>query len=276
MTEIQSKFICVADSRLRENSSTSKVANIVAWLGVPKFGDPSHQNGILSFAYLALNLPWLGDKLTAKAIKKSTTGEVKEGVQKAHVLNVLRDLGNTLTFVPGFGYGRYLAKRKIPALFIYSAANEYPLHYHSEQVPNLESKVSLSGERDELGMRRLNLDLRFSQQDIEGIIKAHHHWDEYLRKHGCGYLKYLSDDLETSIWSQSRDGFHQVGTTRMSLSPNDGVVGPNCNVHGFDNLFVSSSSIFVTSGQANSTFMIIAFGLRLADYLKQQLSGGLA
>jgi choline dehydrogenase-like flavoprotein len=55
----------------------------------------------------------------------------------------------------------------------------------------------------------------------------------------------------------------------MSADPQDGVVGTNCNVHGLDNLFVASSSIFVTSGQANSTFMIVAFALRLADHLKK-------
>jgi choline dehydrogenase-like flavoprotein len=56
----------------------------------------------------------------------------------------------------------------------------------------------------------------------------------------------------------------------MSKDANDGVVDVNCKIHGVDNLFVASSSIFVTSGQANSTFMIVAFALRLADYLKKK------
>jgi choline dehydrogenase-like flavoprotein len=41
----------------REFLHEKELTNIVAWLGVPKFGDPSHRNGILSFAYLALNSP---------------------------------------------------------------------------------------------------------------------------------------------------------------------------------------------------------------------------
>jgi GMC oxidoreductase/FAD binding domain len=255
----------------REFLHEQKLSNIVAWLGVPKFGDPSHRSGILSAAYLALNLPWLGDKLTAKAIKKSTTGDI-EGVYQAHLTNVLRNLGQTLTFVPEFGYRRYIARRKIPGLFPYSAANEYPLHYHAEQIPNINSHVYLSNEQDALGMRRLNVDLRFCDRDVAEIIRAHQYWDEYLRRHNCGHLKYLTDDLEASIWSQARDGFHQVGTTRMSAAPQDGVVDVNCQVYGFEDLFISSSSIFVTAGQANSTFMIVAFGLRLVDHLKQVLS----
>jgi choline dehydrogenase-like flavoprotein len=120
-------------------------------------------------------------------------------------------------------------------------------------------------------MRRLNIDLQFMSQDIDSVIQAHQYWDKHLRKHNCGYLQYITDDLEASIWDQARDGFHQIGTTRMSDSPSTGVVGKNCNVHGFNDLFIASSSTFVTSGQANSTFMVVAFALRLAEHLKEKL-----
>jgi choline dehydrogenase-like flavoprotein len=253
----------------RDFLNQKQLPNIVAWLGSPKFGDPSHQNGILSSAYLALNMPVLKNYLTSTAMRKAAIGEEDQGIFWAHVSNVLKDFPQALTFVPSFGYGRYIAKRKIPALFVYSAANEYPLHYHSEQVPNLNSNVSLSDECDALGMRKLNINLQCTQQDIDGVVQAHTYWDQHLRKHNCGYLKYVTDDPEASVWQQAGDGFHQVGTTRMSANTKDGVVGTNCNVHGLDNLFIASSSIFVTSGQANSTFMIVAFALRLADHLKK-------
>ncbi len=249
-----------------------QLSNTVGWLGAPEFGDFSHQNGILSSAYIALNLPILKTRLGAStAIRRAAIGKDK-GIYYPHIVNIFKDVGQILSFIPSFGYGRFIAKRKIPALFVYSAANEYPLHYHSEQVPNPESRVSLSNEKDALGMRRLNIELRFTDQDIESVVKAHHHWDQHLRKHDCGYLEYLSEDLEAAVWSQAGDGFHQVGTTRMSEHPSQGVVDVNLNVHGFDDLFVASSSTFVTSGQANSTFMIVAFALRLADYLKQELT----
>ncbi len=246
-----------------------QLSNTVGWLGAPEFGDFSHQNGILSSAYIALNLPLLKTRLGAStAIRRAAIGKDK-GIYSPHIMNIIQDFGEILSFIPSFGYGRFVAKRKIPALFVYSAANEYPLHYHSEQVPNPDSTVSLGNEQDALGMRRLNINLRFTDQDIESVVKAHHYWDQHLRKHECGYLKYVSDDLETTVWTQAGDGFHQVGTTRMSEYPSEGVVDANCNVHGFDDLFVASSSTFVTSGQANSTFMIVAFALRLADYLKK-------
>jgi GMC oxidoreductase/Pyridine nucleotide-disulphide oxidoreductase len=255
----------------REFLSEKGLTNIVAWLGSPKFGNPTHKNGILSAAYVALSLPVLRNYLTSTAIRKSAIGEAEKGIYWSHILNILGDLSSTITFIPKFGYGRFIARRKIPALFVYSGSNEYPLHYHGEQVPNLNSTVSLSDEQDDLGMRRLDINLRFTQQDIDGVIVAHQYWDRHLRNHNCGYLKYLTDDPEASVWAQASDGFHQVGTTRMSETSNNGVVGRNCNIHGFDNLFIASSSIFTTSGQANSTFMIVVFALRLADYLKNKL-----
>ena len=255
-----------------EFQQEQQLSNTVAWLGAPEFGDFSHQNGILSSAYIALNLPVLKHRLGAStAIRRAAIGKDK-GVYSPHIMNIIKDVAQIASFIPNFGYGRFIAKRKIPALFVYSAANKYPLHYHSEQLPNPDSTVSLSNETDELGMRRLDIDLRYRDRDIENVVKAHHHWDRHLRKHECGYLKYVTGDLEARVWEQAGDGFHQVGTTRMSEHKNDGVVGTNCNIHGFDDLFVASSSTFVTSGQANSTFMVVAFALRLADHLKQELA----
>jgi choline dehydrogenase-like flavoprotein len=56
----------------------------------------------------------------------------------------------------------------------------------------------------------------------------------------------------------------------MAATPGDGVVDADLCVYGTENLYVASSSTFVTSGQANSTFMIVAFALRLADHLRRE------
>lgn len=255
----------------REFLHEKQLTNTVAWLGTPQFGNPNHGSGIFSLAYLALTTPVISKYLAAKAIRETAIGHDRKDLFWAHVRNVIRDFGSTIKFLPTFALQRYVVKRKIPALFVYNASNQYPLHYHAEQVPNFDSRVTLSEEADALGMHRLNIDLRYSDQDVDSVVRAHQYWDEYLRHYKCGYLKYLTHDLSTSVWEQASDGYHQIGTTRMSQYASDGVVSPNCNVHGFDNLFVASSSIFVTSGQANSTLMIVAFALRLVDFLKNQL-----
>jgi choline dehydrogenase-like flavoprotein len=81
----------------------------------------------------------------------------------------------------------------------------------------------------------------------------------------------LHEDAAEAVWSRLGGGFHQMGTTRMSVRPEDGVVDRNLAVHGFSDLHVASSSAFVTSGQANSTFMTLVFALRLVEHLQREL-----
>jgi choline dehydrogenase-like flavoprotein len=122
-------------------------------------------------------------------------------------------------------------------------------------------------------MPKLNIDIKFSEEDTDGVVAAHKSWDEYLRRTGVGQIEYLHDDLSEAILSRAGGGFHQIGTTRMSTNPEDGVVDGQLGVHGVNNLSVVSSSTFVTSGQANSTLLIVMLAMRLAEHLHRLGAG---
>jgi hypothetical protein len=254
--------------------------NVVSWLGNWELPDARHGYGQLSFIYLALTSP-LGPSLAPEVQRLSMTGGEIPGTpygmatitsRGSHLQNILRHPLATGMFAARFGAGRFLARtRRVPGFFMYSKDNLYPFQYHGEQLPNPESKVTLTSETDRLGRRKLAVDLRFIKEDVDGIIRAHKHWDRYFRARGVGQLEYQHDDLEQAVDQRMGGGFHQAGTTRMSGSPADGVVDQNLAVHGVSNVYVASSSTFVTAGQANSTFMIVAFAVRLADHLARQL-----
>ena len=95
-------------------------------------------------------------------------------------------------------------------------------------------------------MPRLNIEMRFSQADVDGILRCHEVWNEYLRKDGCGRLEYVSPDPRSLVWSMVGGGTHQLGTTRMASKAEDGVVNEQLAVHGMTNLFVASSSVLLT------------------------------
>ncbi|MEI6505194.1 MAG: GMC family oxidoreductase [Planctomycetota bacterium] len=254
----------------REAQAREQITNVVAWLVNPPIADPGHGSGILSFAYLALSSRF-GRYFVSDAIRKANVGEKGRQNTWAHLWNMIRDLPATAAFVPTFGVRRYLLWRRVPGFFVPSRDNSYLLHYHGEQVPNLESRVTLAPDTDRLGLRRLVIDLRFSQPDVDGVLRSHQLWDEHLRRQRCGALEYLYNDPERAVWEQAADGYHQAGTTRMAKSPDDGVVDEHCRVHGTGNLFVASSSVFPTSGQANSTFMIVVLAIRLAEHLRRMI-----
>jgi choline dehydrogenase-like flavoprotein len=257
-----------------------QVPNVVGWLSNPEPADPAHRSGVLSFVYLLLASP-LGALFSPPAQRKTLTGErvpgtpygaATRGSVRTHLSNIAHGLGPTARFVVSFGFGRFLTRgRRLPGFFVPSDTNTYPLIFHGEHLPRYDSRVELIDARDAFGMRRLRIDVRFSEADVEGVLRAHSEWDAHLRRFGCGEVEYLADDVAELVSSQLGAGFHQAGTTRMSEDPEDGVLTRDLAVHGYDDLYVVSSSAFVTSGQANSTFNIVLFALRLAHHLAGEL-----
>jgi choline dehydrogenase-like flavoprotein len=260
-----------------ETQRAHELPNTIAYLANPDLANHGHRNGILSFAYLALRSP-LAELITPAGHRFSapddgvldrTADSIAQASVRAHLMNVARDFPSVARFAVGFGIRRFLAGgRKVPGFFsAYSAENCYPLQYSGEQIPNRKSRVSLAGDRDSVGMPRLNIDLQFSQADVDGILRCHQVWDEYLQENGCGRLEYVSPDSSSIVWSMMGGGTHQLGTTRMASKAEDGVVNEQLAIHGVTNLFVASSSVLLTSSQANPTFIVITLGLRLADHL---------
>jgi choline dehydrogenase-like flavoprotein len=240
------------------------------WLVNPDVADPEHGSGILSFVYLMLASP-LGRFFVAEGIRQAHIKTTHPVSKRRHLSNILRNLPSAARFAFEFGYRRFVKRgRKVPGFFVPSAANVYPLLYHGEHLPHRESYAEPTSDRDALGMPRLRTRLWFGEEDVASVIRAHRRLDAYLREHGLGHIEYLHKDSEAAVREQFFGGYHQAGTTRMSARPQDGVVDRDLAVHGFDDLYIASSSTFVTSGQANSTFMIVAFALRLAEHLLRE------
>lgn len=263
-----------------EYQTKHELPNVVGWLGNPGIPDARHDSGELSFAYLAMISP-LGPRFAPEVQRLALTGAEIPGTpygfatissRGAHLRNIVRHPLSTGQFVADFGARRFMTRgRRAPGFFIYNKHNLYPFQYHGEHLPNPASMVSLSRELDQLGRPKLKIDLRFTPADVDGIVRAHEHWDRYFRRLGIGRLEYLHADLSEAVDKRMGGGFHQTGTTRMSASPSDGVVDENLAVHGVPNVYLASGSVFVTSGQANSTFMVVAFAVRLADHLGREL-----
>jgi choline dehydrogenase-like flavoprotein len=257
------------DPRLQRQQG---LPNSAIWLVNPEIGDASHGSGVLSFVYLMLASP-LGRHFVAEGIRQSHLKTTRPARASAHARNLARDLGPTAAFALRFGYQRFLRRgRKAPGFFVPSPTNTYRLLYHGEHLPHWESYVEPAPERDANGVPRLRTHLHFSAEDVASVGRVHDVLDRSLRRQGLGRVEMLYEDVEAAVREQLFGGYHQAGTTRMSASAERGVVDRDLAVHGFDDLFVASSSTFPTSSQANSTFTLVAFALRLADKLSGDLS----
>lgn len=254
------------DPRLQREAG---MLNAAVWLVNPPISDASHGSGILSGVYLTLISP-LGRFLLAEAIRAKHTHTDGPPRVLAHVRNIVRDLFGSIRFAVTFSYARFVRRgRKAPGFFVKSADNSYLLHYHGEHLPHWESRVELAEDRDALGMRRLRTHIHFSDADYASVRAAIRVIDDHLRRHGVGHVEWLTDDVEGSVreFLAGHAGYHQAGTTRMSDSPDGGVVDADLQVHGVRGLYVASTSVLPTSSQANPTLLGIALGVRLADRL---------
>ena len=140
-----------------------------------------------------------------------------------------------------------------------------------EATPCPDSRVTLSDERDELGIPRVRVDWRLNPDDRRGLDRLRAALAAAVRQRGLGTLVDDPSEDETGWPTSMMGGKHHIGTTRMHVDPKQGVVDPDCRVHGLANLYVAGSSVFPTSGYANPTLTIVALALRLADHLKARL-----
>lgn len=151
-----------------------------------------------------------------------------------------------------------------------------------EQAPNPESRVLLSSERDALGNRRADLAWRLTEIDKHTARVFARTFDAELRRLGKGTVvpsEWLDDPspqwpIDHTVGNHPFANYHQLGGTRMSADPKEGVVDADSKVHGYDNLYVAGSSVFPTGGWANPTLTIVALALRLADHLEGRGGSG--
>jgi len=147
-----------------------------------------------------------------------------------------------------------------------SNAKAYSLGCGMELLPDPERRLTLTGEKDALGLPRLKLSMRMTEADFSLYHDTLREMGRQLLASGTGMLKITRRES----WSENMDwGNHHLGTTRMHDDPKQGVVNADSQVHGVGNLYVAGSSIFPTYSASNPTLNLIALTLRLADHLKK-------
>jgi choline dehydrogenase-like flavoprotein len=149
----------------------------------------------------------------------------------------------------------------------------FHLKTRQEQAPNPDSRVTLSTEKDALGVPRARLDWRLTELDKRSIRTYYQLLGREMGRTGTGRVQIrdwlLSDDR---TWpSFLSGGWHHMGTTRMHNDPKQGVVDANCRVHGLGNLYIAGAAVHPTAGAANPTLTLVALALRLSDHLKTTL-----
>lgn len=239
------------------------LGNLKAALWFPEPTDPSHGDGLLStfsLTYWALHRARLGFKSAGTHARYARTSGLGR-----HARNVARDWRRVGRFAAAWAAPRLTGGRILPSFMPLDAAT-CRLRFDAEQSPDPANRVTLSRELDHLGQRRLQLHYGVSAGDRAGIRRSMELIGAEFDRLGLGTVDMTDagrvDDMAFT------DGTHQMGLLRMASSPRDGVVDPDCRVHGCANLFVAGSAVFPTAGAVGPTLTIVALASRIAARIR--------
>jgi choline dehydrogenase-like flavoprotein len=228
---------------------------------LPDPADPAHGDSILSAMYL-VKRTLLPDRLRTLRPRLMTPRQ-----SLAHVQNIVSSPLRLGRFGASWVMNRTLVRRKLPSVVLEPADNVTHLEFHSEQEPNPASRVTLTGDRDILGIPKLCVDWKITDNDLRSIASTYQLLARKLKSIGASTSGFEADRITEQVINSGAVPGHHLGTTRMSASPAEGVVDAECRVHGVSNLHIAGGSVLVTSSQANPTLTILALGLRLSDRL---------
>jgi choline dehydrogenase-like flavoprotein len=141
----------------------------------------------------------------------------------------------------------------------------------SEQWPTQASRLSLSQERDALGMQKLDVKWTIDGRELESMARFAEIARDSFANTGVAQInidpRLLARD--PAFLDDVLDYYHQMGGARISSDAQTGVVDANLRVHGTDNLYVGGAAVYPFSGFGNPTYTAMALGIRLCDHLRK-------
>ena len=203
------------------------------------------------------------------AIFRKTFSPTEEFKRKNMVLGSLTTVENSVSLDET---GRAMVAATADALGIDGRnAKAFSLGCGLEMAPDPDRRLTLTTEKDALGLPRLKLHMTIADSDFA-------HYRDTMKELGRQLLLAKSglirlNQASRKEWLSVMDwGSHHLGTTRMHADSKQGVVDANQQVHGVGNLFVAGSSVFPTYGSSNPTMNLIALTLRLGDHIKSRFT----
>jgi choline dehydrogenase-like flavoprotein len=153
------------------------------------------------------------------------------------------------------------------------AGAEITLYIDTEQQPNPDSRISLSEHRDALGMPKAVVQWQWGEPERQAFAAYRQLFQSQWQAWNFGDIHWNESFEPGSGWERNvSDIYHLMGGTRMAADPSQGVVDAQLRVHGLNNLFVASCSVFPTGGSSNPTLTLMQLSLRLAEQLRTQLA----
>ncbi len=183
----------------------------------------------------------------------------------------LFDMALSVPWLTRAAWWRYVEKR-----LLYADGARIQVHMVVEQLASDDNRIRLSADRrDVYGQRLAEIEWSVSPADRDNLTRA---VDSFAAMWAASPVSRLGAFVRRPAGAAEDDLvkgggiYHPGGTTRMGLTPDDGVVDRDLRVFGLDNLYVLSTSVLPTGGGANPTMMLLMLAMRCIDHLSRTAS----
>ena len=167
----------------------------------------------------------------------------------------------------GGGYGATLKNdvRRMYGAFIHMAGRGEPIPLESNYCEIDPNKV------DKYGIPVLRFNYKWSENEIK---QAKHMQDTFEQIiHEMGGIAMGSKPDASTNYGLAKPGeiIHEIGTVRMGNDPKKSALNKWQQAHDVKNLFVVDAAPFVSQGDKNVTWTILASSWRTSDYIIDQV-----
>lgn len=214
-----------------------------------------------AFAYVAMDL----DGSVLNAVKRVVRGLQRRELHmtRAEAWDFVRNLDLV---------GRSLLWRYARRQLFVPADVGFHLELCVEQMPHWSNRITLSEDRDRLGLPKALLAWRPTAADDRTFRSATNRLMAYWTKSGFDRICPVAwheavHDRSASFGALAKDYAHPSGTARMGVDPRQAIVGADLRCHHIPNLSVVGAATFPTAGSANPTMTIMQMALYVGDRL---------
>jgi choline dehydrogenase-like flavoprotein len=179
-------------------------------------------------------------------------------------------MGDISQFPSGGGYGRQLK-------------DDYRRYYGSiigfsgrgEMIPNKDSYCEIDPNTvDRWGIPVLRFHFQWGDEEILQVKHMQQTFRELIEEIGGTPIGSMPSKEDGYGILPGGRIIHELGVTRMGHDRRSSVLNGNCQAHDVRNLFVTDGGPFVTNGDKNPTWTILALAMRTSEYIVQQRNQG--
>ena len=141
-----------------------------------------------------------------------------------------------------------------------------------EQEPTIESYIGLSEQKDIFGIPKAKIHWVISPKTWNTVIQMTTFLKSEFERLSLGnFIPFSHVNIDNPDWANYlTDVNHHIGGTRMSETPEQGVVDKNLRIWGHENIFVCSTSVFPTGSHSNPTLTLMALCVRLVSQFEHE------